>query len=130
MEDNITGLRIQSQGWKSVYYNPLIRAFSGIAPTNLLQTLVQQKRWGEGNTQLLLSEFRPKWYGDEKINIGLLLGYWNYNFFAITSLSVLYYSIIPSLYLIKGISLFPKVISSFLIKQSQLYNIFKKFSLK
>ena len=119
---------IQSQGWKSVYYNPLIRVFSGIAPTNLLRTLVQLKRWGEGHVQILLSEFRPKWYGDKKINIGLLLGYWHYNFFPITSLSVLYYSIIPSLYLLKGISFFPKVISLFLTKQSQFYNIYAKFS--
>ena len=111
MEDVITGLQIKSQGWKSVYYNPSISAFSGIAPTNLLRTLVQMKRWGEGQLQLLLSEFRPKCYGDKKINLGLLLGYWHYNFFAVTSLSVLYYSIIPSLYLLKGVSFFPKVIS-------------------
>ncbi|KAL9316752.1 hypothetical protein ACSQ67_017753 [Phaseolus vulgaris] len=85
VEDVITGLQIKSQGWKSVYYNPSISAFSGIAPTNLLRTLVQMKRWGEGQLQLLLSEFRPKCYGDKKINLGLLLGYWHYNFFAISS---------------------------------------------
>jgi len=109
VEDVITGLRIHSQGWKSVYYNPSISAFSGIAPTNLLRTLVQMKRWGEGQVQLLLSEFRPKCYGDKKMNLGLVLGYGHYNFFAITSLSVLYYSIIPSLYLLQGVSFFPKV---------------------
>ncbi|KAK7371908.1 hypothetical protein VNO80_05275 [Phaseolus coccineus] len=111
VEDVITGLQMQLHGWKSVYYNPSIRAFSGIAPTKLLHTLVQMKRWGEGHLQLSLSEFRPKWYGDKKINICLLLGYWHHNFFAITSLSVLYYSIIPSLYLLKGVSFFPKISS-------------------
>jgi len=116
VEDVITGLQMHAHGWKSVYYNPSISAFSGVAPTSLLHTLVQLKRWGEGHMQLTLSRFRPKWYGDQKINICLLLGYWHHNFFAITSLSVLYYSIIPSLYILKGVSLFPKVISLFLTK--------------
>ncbi|KAL9316753.1 hypothetical protein ACSQ67_017754 [Phaseolus vulgaris] len=111
VEDVITGLQMHAHGWKSVYYNPSISAFSGVAPTSLLHTLVQLKRWGEGHMQLTLSRFRPKWYGDQKINICLLLGYWHHNFFAITSLSVLYYSIIPSLYILKGVSLFPKISS-------------------
>ncbi|ESW14420.1 hypothetical protein PHAVU_008G279700 [Phaseolus vulgaris] len=111
VEDVITGLQMHAHGWKSVYYNPSISAFSGVAPTSLLHTLVQLKRWGEGHMQLTLSKFRPKWYGDQKINICLLLGYWHHNFFAITSLSVLYYSIIPSLYILKGVSLFPKISS-------------------
>ncbi|KOM46408.1 hypothetical protein LR48_Vigan07g011200 [Vigna angularis] len=75
VEDVVTGLWIQSQGWKSVYCNPSIRAFSGIAPTNLLRSLVQLRRWGE----------------------------------------VLYYSIIPPLYLLKGISFFPKMCSLWFI---------------
>ncbi|KAG6592103.1 Cellulose synthase-like protein E6, partial [Cucurbita argyrosperma subsp. sororia] len=40
VEDVITGLSIQSQGWKSVYYNPERGAFLGVAPTSLIQTLV------------------------------------------------------------------------------------------
>ncbi|WVY90620.1 hypothetical protein V8G54_036134 [Vigna mungo] len=109
VEDVVTGLWIQSQGWKSVYYNPSIRAFSGIAPTNLLRSLVQMRRWAEGQLQILFSEFRPKCYGHNKVKLGLQWGYLHYNTFAITSLSVLYYSIIPPLYLLKGISFFPKM---------------------
>lgn len=123
MEDIVTGLWIQSQGWKSVYYNPSIRAFSGIAPTNLLHTLVQLRRWAEGHLQILFSEFRPKCYGHNKINLGLQLGYFHYHSFAITSLSVLYYSIIPPLYLLKGISFFPKV-CPFLKKITTLQHFF------
>ncbi|XP_052736339.1 cellulose synthase-like protein E1 isoform X2 [Vigna angularis] len=115
VEDVVTGLWIQSQGWKSVYCNPSIRAFSGIAPTNLLRSLVQLRRWGEGQLQILFSEFRPKCYGHNKVKLGLQLGYLHYNTFAITSLSVLYYSIIPPLYLLKGISFFPKMCSLWFI---------------
>ncbi|KOM46407.1 hypothetical protein LR48_Vigan07g011100 [Vigna angularis] len=115
VEDVITGFRIHSQGWKSVCYNPPRKCFLGVAPTNLLHTLVQQKRWAQGDLQILLSEFRPTWYGDGKINLFLLLAYEYTMCFATISLPILYYSIIPSLYLLKGIPLFPKMSSSWLI---------------
>ncbi|XP_027941442.1 cellulose synthase-like protein E1 [Vigna unguiculata] len=115
VEDVITGFRIHSQGWKSVCYNPQKKCFLGVAPTNLLHTLVQQKRWAQGDLQILLSEFRPTWYGDGKINLSLLLGYEYTMCFSTISLPILYYSIIPSLYLLKGIPLFPKMSSSWLI---------------
>ncbi|KAH1211343.1 Cellulose synthase-like protein E1 [Glycine max] len=115
VEDVITGLWIHSQGWKSIYYNPPRKAFFGIAPTNLLHTLVQQKRWGEGDFQILFTEYSPTWYGEGKINLGLLMGYWRFNYSATTCLPILYYSFIPSLYLLKAIPLFPKMSSPWFI---------------
>ncbi|XVF77061.1 hypothetical protein PTKIN_Ptkin14bG0009600 [Pterospermum kingtungense] len=47
VEDIITRLSIQCQGWKSVYFNPPRKAFIGAAPTTLPQKLVQHKRWSE-----------------------------------------------------------------------------------
>lgn len=111
VEDVITGLWIQFQGWKSVYYNPTRKAFLGIAPTTLLHTLVQQKRWAEGEFQILFSKYSPTWYGHGKIKLGLILGYCHYNYWATTCFPMLYYSIIPSLSLLKGIPLFPKMSS-------------------
>ncbi|GAB2278983.1 Cellulose synthase-like protein E1 [Dionaea muscipula] len=61
VEDVITGLTIQCRGWKSVYMNPKRAAFLGVAPTTLAQTLVQQKRWSEGDFQILLTKFSPIW---------------------------------------------------------------------
>ena len=113
VEDAATGLSIQFQGWKSVYFNPSRPAFIGLAPTTLLQTLVQQKRWCEGHFQLFLSKYSPAWFAHNKISLGLQLGYCCYGLWAPSCLPTLYYSVVPSLYLLKGIPLFPKVISSF-----------------
>ncbi|RZB99986.1 cellulose synthase-like protein E1 [Glycine soja] len=115
VEDVITGLSIQCQGWKSVYYNPPRKAFLGLAPTTLPQTLVQHKRWSEGDLQILLSKYSPAWYGFGRINFGLQMGYSVYCLWAPNCLATLYYSIIPSLYLLKGIPLFPKISSPWFI---------------
>ncbi|KAJ7960951.1 Cellulose synthase, partial [Quillaja saponaria] len=115
VEDVITGLSIQSQGWKSVYLNPTREAFLGVAPTTLLQTLVQQKRWSEGDFQILFSRYSPAWFAYGRIGLGLQLCYCCYCFWAPNCLATLYYSIIPSLYLLKGISLFPQISSPWFI---------------
>ncbi|XP_057723060.1 cellulose synthase-like protein E1 [Arachis stenosperma] len=115
VEDVITGLAIQSNGWKSVYYNPKRKAFLGVAPTTLHQTLVQHKRWSEGDFQILLSKYSPAWFAHGRISLGLQMGYSTYCLWASNSLATLYYSIIPSLYLLKGTSLFPKMSSPWFI---------------
>ncbi|KAH0997835.1 hypothetical protein GBA52_021699 [Prunus armeniaca] len=115
VEDVITGISIQCRGWKSVYCNPTRKAFLGIAPTTLSQTLVQHKRWSEGDFQILLSKYSPVWYAYGNISLGLQLGYCCYCFWASNSMATLFYSIIPSLYLLRGVSLFPQVSSPWLI---------------
>lgn len=109
VEDVITGLAIQCRGWKSAYLNPGKKAFLGVAPTNLHQMLVQQRRWSEGDFQILLSEYSPVWYGKGKISLGLILGYCCYCLWAPSSVPVLIYTVLTSLCLFKGIPLFPKV---------------------
>ncbi|ESQ29882.1 hypothetical protein EUTSA_v10011262mg [Eutrema salsugineum] len=111
VEDVITGLAIQCRGWKSAYLTPKKKAFLGVAPTNLHQMLVQQRRWSEGDFQILLSEYSPVWYGQGKIGLGLILGYCCYCLWAPSSVPVLVYSVLTSLCLLKGIPLFPKVSS-------------------
>uniref|UniRef100_A0A5B7C9R6 Putative cellulose synthase-like protein E1 n=1 Tax=Davidia involucrata TaxID=16924 RepID=A0A5B7C9R6_DAVIN len=115
VEDVITGLSIQCRGWKSIYFNPERKGFLGVAPTSLDQILVQHKRWSEGDLQILLSKYSPAWYGLGKISPGLLMGYCTYCLWAPNCLATLYYSIIPSLYLLKGISLFPQVSSPWFV---------------
>ncbi|MED6185009.1 hypothetical protein PIB30_052926 [Stylosanthes scabra] len=115
VEDVMTGLCIHLKGWKSVYYSPPRKAFYGVAPTTLLQALVQHKRWAEGELQILLSKHSPAFHGHGRINLALQMGYSYFNCWAITSLSKLYYSIIPSLYLLRGIPLFPKMSSLWFI---------------
>lgn len=123
VEDVITGLSIQSNGWKSVYYNPQRKAFLGVAPTSLHQVLVQHKRWSEGDFQIMLSKYSPAWYAIGKISLGLQMGYCSYCLWAPNCLATLYYSIIPSLYLLKGIPLFPKVTQHFRFMITDLISI-------
>ncbi|KAL6204113.1 hypothetical protein ACLB2K_021382 [Fragaria x ananassa] len=115
VEDVITGLSIQCRGWKSVYYNPTRKAFLGLAPTTLLQALVMYKRWAEGNLQITLSKYCVLWYGHGKLSLGHQLGYLRFNLWAANCWATLIYSTLPSLYLLRGKSLFPQISSRWII---------------
>ncbi|KAG9144127.1 hypothetical protein Leryth_013769 [Lithospermum erythrorhizon] len=110
-EDVISGLSIQCRGWKSAYYNPEKMAFLGVAPTTLDQTLVQQKRWSEGDLQIFISKYSPVWYGVGRIKLGHIMAYCIYCLWSPNCLATIYYCIIPSLHLLKGIPLFPQISS-------------------
>ncbi|RVW87227.1 Cellulose synthase-like protein E6 [Vitis vinifera] len=109
VEDVITGFSIQCRGWKSVYVNPERKGFLGVAPTTLLQSLVQHKRWSEGHLQMFLSRHCPLIYGHKKVPLKLQLAYSIYNLWAAYSLAMLCYAAVPSLCLLGGISLFPEI---------------------
>ncbi|XP_019193725.1 PREDICTED: cellulose synthase-like protein E1 [Ipomoea nil] len=111
VEDVLTGITIQCKGWKSVYFSPAREAFLGVTATSLDQALVQHKRWSEGDLQILFSKYSPVCYGLGKLNTGLIMGILTYCLWSPNCLAVLYYSIIPSLYLLKGVPLFPQVSS-------------------
>ncbi|KAK9734961.1 hypothetical protein RND81_04G174100 [Saponaria officinalis] len=110
VEDVITGLTIQCRGWKSAYLNPDRSAFLGKPSTTLEDTLVQHKRWSEGQLQIMINHC-PLLYGRNKIGLGLQLGYCHYNLWAVSSLATLCYCIIPSLCLLRTTPLFPEVSS-------------------
>ncbi|KAJ6800069.1 cellulose synthase-like protein E6 isoform X2 [Iris pallida] len=111
VEDVITGLSIQCRGWKSAGYNPPRRGFLGLAPTTLESTLVQHKRWAEGNFQIFLSKYNAFIQGHGKTKLPLQMAYSIYGLWACNSIPTLYYVVIPPLCLLKGISLFPEVSS-------------------
>ncbi|KAK4341926.1 hypothetical protein RND71_037742 [Anisodus tanguticus] len=132
VEDVLTGLTIQCKGWKSVYYRPKRKAFLGLTATTLDQILVQHKRWSEGDLNILLSKYSPVWYGLGKLNFCHMLGYLTYCLWSPNFLATLYYSIVPSLYLLKGISLFPQVSSKWFLPFTyviiaELINSFAEF---
>lgn len=102
-------ISIQCRGWKSIYFNPERKAFLGVAPTTLLQSLIQHKRWSEGHFQIFLSRYCPFIHGHKRIPFLLQLSYCVYLLWAPNCLATLYYVTIPPLCLLKGISLFPKV---------------------
>ncbi|KAI3492898.1 hypothetical protein L1887_42393 [Cichorium endivia] len=111
VEDVITGLSIHCRGWKSIFYNPKRHAFLGVAATTLDQTLVQHKRWSEGDLMILISKYSPAWFGLGRVHPGQLMGYLMYCLWATSSLPTVYYSIVPSLCLLNGVPLFPQVSS-------------------
>ncbi|XWS58522.1 hypothetical protein CRYUN_Cryun08bG0041100 [Craigia yunnanensis] len=108
VEDVLTGLSIQSRGWRSVYFTPGRKAFLGVVPTTLLQSLVQHKRWTEGDFQIFLSKHCPFVYGRERMCLKLQLSYCLFLLWPVNCFATLYYVIVPSFCLLKGISLFPK----------------------
>ncbi|CAK9315546.1 unnamed protein product [Citrullus colocynthis] len=58
-EDVLTGLVIQKRGWRSVYIALNPPAFLGCAPSQLVTSLTQQKRWASGFLQVLFSKHCP-----------------------------------------------------------------------
>ncbi|KAI8567174.1 hypothetical protein RHMOL_Rhmol02G0100300 [Rhododendron molle] len=114
-EDIITGLSIQCRGWKSIYFNPERKSFTGVAPITLLQALVQQKRWSEGQFQIFLSKYCPLVYGRGRIPFNLRMCYAIYSLWAPNCLPTLYYVIVPSLFLLGDVSLFPEITSLWIL---------------
>lgn len=112
VEDVITGLSIQYRGWRSVYYNPERKAFLGVAPTTLLQALVQHKRWSEGDLQIFLLQYCPLVYGRGKIPLKLQISYCIYLLWADNCLATLYYVGVPSLCIHRGLPPLPRVWSA------------------
>ncbi|CAK9182210.1 unnamed protein product [Ilex paraguariensis] len=115
VEDVVTGLSIQHRGWKSVYLNPERKAFLGLAPTTLLQTLVQHKRWSEGDFQIFCSKYCPFLYGYRRIPLGLQISYCCYLLWAPNCLATLFYVAVPPLCLLRGVSLFPELSSPWVL---------------
>ncbi|KAK2632565.1 hypothetical protein EUGRSUZ_L01391 [Eucalyptus grandis] len=111
VEDFLTGFAIHFRGWRSIYFNPERKGFLGVAPTALLQSLVQTKRWSEGDFQIFLSQYCPLVCGHGNIPLKLQLSYCVWLLWAPNCLASLYYVTIPSLCLLRGISLFPKILS-------------------
>ncbi|XP_058112692.1 cellulose synthase-like protein E6 [Magnolia sinica] len=115
VEDVITGLAIQCRGWKSIYLNPTRKAFLGVAPTTLLQSLVQHKRWAEVHLQIFLTKHCPFIQGHLKIKLGLQMGYAAGNAWALNAFPTLFYAFVPSFGLLNGISLFPRISSPWFV---------------
>ncbi|XP_062193265.1 cellulose synthase-like protein E6 [Phragmites australis] len=111
VEDVITGLAIHCRGWESVYINPPRAAFIGVGPTTVAQTILQHKRWSEGNFSIFLSKYCPFIFGHGNTRLRHQMGYSIYGLWAPNSLPTLYYCIIPSLGLLKGTPLYPEIMS-------------------
>ncbi|CAI9755084.1 unnamed protein product [Fraxinus pennsylvanica] len=121
VEDIITGMSIQCRGWRSVSFNPERRGFMGVAPTSLLQSLVQHTRWYEGHIQIFMSKYCPLFYGHGNIPLQLQISYCCYNLWAANCLATLFYVIVPPLCLLKDITLFPQLSSPWVLPYAYVF---------
>ncbi|KAJ8629851.1 hypothetical protein MRB53_023174 [Persea americana] len=115
VEDVTTGLAIHSRGWKSIYFEPTRDAFMGLAPTTLLQSLGQHKRWVEGHLHIFFSRHCSFIQGHGKIKLPIQMAYCIYNLWALNALPTLYYVVISRLCLLHAIPLFPEITSPWFI---------------
>ncbi|XP_062160871.1 cellulose synthase-like protein E6 [Alnus glutinosa] len=129
VEDVLTGLAIHCRGWRSIYFNPERKGFLGVAPTTLLQSLVQHKRWSEGDFQILASRHCPLVHGYKKITLKHQLTYCIYLLWAPTCLPTLYYVAVPSLCLLRGISLFPEISNPWILPFAFVFCVQRAYSL-
>ncbi|KAJ8644397.1 hypothetical protein MRB53_006145 [Persea americana] len=126
VEDVLTGLAIHCKGWKSIYFDPSRDAFLGLAPTTLLQSLVQHKRWVEGHLQIVFSRHCPFIQGHGKIKLPHQMAYCFFNLWPLHAIPTVYYAVIPPIYLLHGIPLFPEITSPWLVPFS--YVIIAKYT--
>ncbi|KAL2236733.1 UNVERIFIED_CONTAM: Cellulose synthase-like protein G3 [Sesamum indicum] len=109
VEDYYTGYRLQSEGWQSIFCDPSRPAFLGSVPISFNDALNQNKRWYIGLLEMGFSRYSPSTFGIRAI--GVLMGqcYAYYAFSAIWSFPITIYAFLPSLALLQGIPIFPKV---------------------
>lgn len=108
-EDFFTGLRLQYEGWRSIYCNPDRPAFLGDAPISFMEMLIQQKRWCIGLYQVGISKYSPLTFGIKTLGPLPALCYSNYAFWAIWGIPITVYAFLPQLALLNNLSIFPKV---------------------
>jgi hypothetical protein len=108
VEDVLTGFVIQCRGWKSIYCNPRRKAFLGGAPVNMSDTLIQIKRWSAGYLEFFLSKFCPYVHGIQRTSTAQIMCYGVFCLWAPSSLYILCYGLVPALFILNGVSLFPK----------------------
>ncbi|KAL6501782.1 hypothetical protein OROGR_026915 [Orobanche gracilis] len=109
VEDYYTGYRLQCEGWQSIFCDPIRPAFLGDVPISLIDVLNQNKRWSVGLLEVGFSKYSPLTFGIKAMGILMGQAYAHYAFWPIWSFSITIYAFLPSLALLRGIPIFPKV---------------------
>ncbi|TYK09602.1 cellulose synthase-like protein H1 isoform X2 [Cucumis melo var. makuwa] len=107
-EDILTSLVIHRRGWRSIYIALNPPAFLGCAPSQLLTSLTQQKRWASGFLEILFSKHCPI-FGTlfEKLQWKQCAAYLWILTWGIRSILELSYALLPPYCLITNSSFFP-----------------------
>jgi len=109
-EDILTGFKMHSRGWRSIYCMPPRPAFKGSAPINLSDRLNQVLRWALGSVEILLSRHCPIWYGyGGRLKWLERLAYINTTVYPITSIPLVVYCTLPAICLLTGKFIIPQI---------------------
>ncbi|XP_056158686.1 probable cellulose synthase A catalytic subunit 8 [UDP-forming] [Syzygium oleosum] len=109
-EEFVTGLKMHTRGWRSIYCMPKRAAFKGSAPTNLSDRLNQVLRWAQGSVQVLLSRHCPIWCGiGGRLKLLQRLAYINATVYPFTAIPLLTYCTLPPVCLFTGKFIIPQI---------------------
>lgn len=114
VEDYNTGYMLQCEGWRSAFCHPERAAFLGDAPICLIDVVNQIKRWAVGLLEVGFSKFSPVTYGVRSMGLLMGLSYAHYAFWPMWSIPITIYAFLPQIALISGLSIFPKVCTTFM----------------
>ncbi|XP_030544378.1 cellulose synthase-like protein H1 isoform X3 [Rhodamnia argentea] len=108
-EDILTGLTIQSKGWRSLYCSPNPPAFLGCAPSGGPASMTQQKRWATGLLEVLASNKSPI-YGTlfGQLHFRQCLGYLWLLTWALRSIPEFLYALLPAYCIMTNSHFLPK----------------------
>ncbi|KAF1858630.1 hypothetical protein Lal_00044663, partial [Lupinus albus] len=109
-EDILTGFKMHTRGWISIYCMPSRPAFKGSAPINLSDRLNQVLRWALGSIEIFLSRHCPLWYGyNGRLKPLQRLAYINTIVYPLTSIPLIAYCTLPAFCLITNRFIIPEI---------------------
>ncbi|XP_010464776.1 PREDICTED: cellulose synthase A catalytic subunit 3 [UDP-forming]-like [Camelina sativa] len=109
-EDILTGFKMHTRGWRSIYCMPKRPAFKGSAPINLSDRLNQVLRWALGSVEILFSRHCPIWYGyGGRLKFLERFAYVNTTIYPITSIPLLMYCTLPAVCLFTNRFIIPQI---------------------
>ncbi|KAJ7526246.1 hypothetical protein O6H91_17G090000 [Diphasiastrum complanatum] len=109
-EDILTGFKMHTRGWRSIYCMPPRPAFKGSAPINLSDRLHQVLRWALGSVEILLSRHCPLWYGySGQLKWLERFAYINTIVYPLTSIPLVAYCTLPAICLLTNKFIIPTI---------------------
>ncbi|KAJ3688424.1 hypothetical protein LUZ61_017588 [Rhynchospora tenuis] len=100
-EDVVTGYKMHTRGWRSVYCITKRDAFRGTAPINLTDRLIQVLRWATGSIEIFFSRNNVIFAGPRLMFLQRI-AYLNVAIYPFTSIFLIVFCFIPALSLFSG----------------------------
>eukprot|EP01018_Ginkgo_biloba_P004052 Gb_05001 [translate_table: standard] len=108
-EDIMTGFKLHTRGWRTIFYSPDRPAFVGTAPTVYSEILQQRKRWSTGMLEIFMSRNCPLFTGYGGLMPLQRAAYVNYCASSLYSIPLVIYGMLPTFSFITGKPFIPKV---------------------